>query len=437
MLHEFILNIADLSKRLFLSIFHHIQSLFPTIFPGSCLASVILNMEVSPSSPQSGSNNDSHKKDVSKKDRRYQLAKLIVIAFVSAVTVALIIVDVTGTAKSFQKKIELNYKMQGSIVTATVIHNLQEERGMTVVQLGYKQLNFKTQRLALDEIRRKTNQSILLLQKRADARLQNFEGNKRSFQHILENWRSEIDQGRANIIEILQQYKTWTEKLISWMSKFVESENLEDYSHLFYAYEMLVLSKEEAGMERAVGGLKLTHGENFTVTDTFWYNRKRVLAENYLKTGFLFSEELKAIHTSVFANNLQTMKKIEEKRNSLSSELYSKSSEDVAAAYEWFDLMTIYSNLMLELQKQLADLIMKKVDEKIQECTNQLIIRSLLLCFTLIVVPCIVVSLAKVQKRFYEYTLSLLDKVDLEQGRTDFLMQENARHCDSKYKYVN
>ena len=387
-------------------------------------------MEVSPSSQQASSNIESPTKIVSKKNRRCQLAKLFVIAFVSMVTVALIIIDVVGTAKSFQKKNELNYKIQGSIVTASVIHNLQKEREMTIVQLSYKHLHFKIQSFALNEVRRKVNESIILLEKRVDGNLKIFI-EKKSLQTILKNVRSKIDQGSATVFKILRQYRKLIEKLIARMIKQAESENLEDYANLFYAHEMLALSKEEAGMERAVGGIKLTHGKNFTTEDTAWYNEKRVLAESYLKTAVLFADELKDIYTSVFANNFQTMKKIEKRRNILSSELYDNWSDD--EAYEWFDLMTIYSALMLQLQTQLADMIMEKVDEKIHQCTNELITRSLLLCFTLIVVPSIVVSLAKVQKRFYEYSLSLFNKVGLEQTRTDFLMQENARHCDSEY----
>ncbi len=390
-------------------------------------------MDISPSY-QGSSNAENPKTVITKKDRRYQLAKLFIIAIVSIVTVALTIIDVIQTAKSFANKRELNYKIQGSIVTALVIHNLQKERGMTVIQLGCKQLHFQDERLTLRDIRRKTNESIIVLEKREDAKLSSFTGG-RSLSHILKNLRSEIDEGRINIVQTLQTYQKWIAKLISRLTKYTESENLEDYANLVYSYEMVVLSKEEAGMERALGGLKFTHGKNFTLIDTTWYNEKRVLAENYLETAYLFSSALKDLHTSAFTNTSHLMERIKEKREVLSGEIYNKWSVD--EAYEWFALMTKYSNLMLALQKRLADMIERKVNEQIHQSTNQLAIRSMLLCFTLIIVPCIIISLAKVQKSFYKYTLSLFDKVGLEQSRTDFLMRENARHCDSKYRIVS
>ena len=124
---------------------------------------------------------------------------------------------------------------------------------------------------------------------------------------------------------------------------------------MVYAYEMMIFSKEEAGMERALGGLKFIQGKNFSAINTTWYNEKRVLAENYLQTAFLFSSELKYIHTSLFANTSHLVKKIDKKRKVLSRGVYQTFSDD--EAYSWFELMTKYINMMLELQVRLADLI--------------------------------------------------------------------------------
>ena len=378
-----------------------------------------------------GSANAEHPKTViTKQDRRLQLAKLSIIAFISIGTVVLIIIDVIQTSKSFQKKQELTHKIQGSIDTALVIHNLQKERGRTALQLGFRQLNLKDERLKLREVRLKTNKSIAILEKRDDNEYSMLNEKKEPFPKVLEKFRRKIDAGRASTIEQLQTYRKWIIKLISTLTEYTKSKNLDDYASLVYAYEMVILSKEEAGMERALGGLKFIQGERFRAVNTTWYIEKRVLAKNYLEAGFLFSNELKKTYLSLFSNTSHWMEKIEKKRKILSSASYNDSSNE--DAYEWFDLMTKYGDLILKLQLRIADLIEVKVQEKINQSTYQLVVCSLLLCFTLIIIPCIIVSLARVQKRFYEYTLSLYDKVELEQGRTDFLMRENARYVESK-----
>ena len=386
-------------------------------------------MNVTPSF-QASSNAEHPKKVITKKDRRLQLAKLFMITFISTATVVLTIIDMIQTAKSFREKEELTDKIQGSIDMALVIHNLQKERGMTTLQMGFKEIKLAEKQLELREIRRKTNESITILETRQNVAISTLTGETKSFWHVLENFRHQINNGGISGTEILLTYSEWITTLISTLTKFSKFENLDNNANLFFAYEMIILSKEEAGMERALGGLKFTQGTNFSRSNTIWYNEKRVLAEKYLTIGFLFSNEIKNIHALLFTNTSGLMKKIEKKRKVLSDGWYNKTSND--EAYEWFELMTKYNNLMLELQIRQADLLQEKVEDKRVESKNQLVIRSLLLSFTVIIVPVIVVSLARVQKSFYEYTLSLFDKVGLEQARTDFIMRENARHVQSK-----
>ena len=377
---------------------------------------------------QASSNANHPTKVISKKDRRVQLAKLSIVAFVSIGTVALTIFDVIQTAKSLEKKIELTEKIYASIDTAMLIHSLQKERGMTALYLTQRLLNSSDNGQKLREFRKETDDAIV---KRSNyASLHKLSDSAEPFLNVLKGFRRIIDADKITTIEILQNYRKWIEELIFMLTEYVRSENLEGYASLVYSYQLLIMSKEEAGMERALGGLRFMEGKEFSHVNKTWYIQKSTLAHDYLQTSFLFSKEMKSIHSSVFANSSDLMKKIEKKRKVLYTASHTEPSNEVGL--EWFDLMTKYNNLLLELQICQADLIKIMVNEEVDENINQLVIRSVLLCFTLIVVPCIILSLGRVQRRFYEYTLSLFDKVGLEQARTDFLMRENSRHIESK-----
>ena len=383
-----------------------------------------------PSSYQASSNAKHPKNVMTKKDRRVQLVKLSLIAFVSIATVALIIFDVIQTAKSLETKIVLTDKIHASIDTAMLIHSLQKERGMTALRSTQRLLNSCDNGCKLKEFREETDKAIVKLKRRNEAYLDKLAGGTETFVNVLKGTRRIIDTGGTTTVKILQKYRKWIENLIFTITKNLRSENLEGYANLIYAYELLIMSKEEAGMERALGGLKFIEGKNFSHENTTWYMQKSTLAHYYLKVGFLFSNKMKSIHSSVFANSSDLVKKIENKKKVLFSGSHNEpSNED---GLEWFNLMTKYNDLLLQLQMRQADLINIKVIEAVDENINQLVIRSVLLCFTLIIVPCIIVSLGRVQKRFYEYTLSLFDKVGLEQARTDFLMRENSRYIESK-----
>ena len=383
-----------------------------------------------PSSYQASSSAMHPRNVMTKKDRRVQLVKLSLIVFISIATVALTIFDVIQTAKSLEKKIELKDKIHASIDTAMLIHSLQKERGMTAIRSTQRLFKFSDNGGKLREFRKEADQAIVKLNSRNEAYLDKLTNSTESFVNVLNGTRRIIDAGKTTTIKILKKYRAWIEKLIFTLTEYLRSENLQGYANLVYAYELLIMSKEEAGMERALGGLKFIEGKNFSHDNTIWYMQKSTLAHNYLQAGLLFSNEMKSIHSSVFANSSELMKKIKRKREVLfSASQPEPSNED---GLKWFDLMTKYNDLLLKLQMRQADLINAMVNEAVDEKTNQVVIRSVLLCFTLIIVPCIIVSLGRVQKRFYEYTLSLFDKVGLEQARTDFLMRENSRHIESK-----
>ncbi|XP_028390665.1 uncharacterized protein LOC114515580 [Dendronephthya gigantea] len=384
-------------------------------------------MDATPSSYQASSNAASPNKVITKKDRRAQLVKLFIVAFVSIGTVALTIFDVIQTAKSLEKKIELTDKIHASIDAAMLIHNLQKERGMTALYSTQSLLNSDGHKLR--QFRKNTDEAIVNLKTRYGGSLDKLSDGREPFVNILKEARRIIDEGGASILETLQKYRKWIDELIFTLTEYLRTENTDGYAHLVYAYELLIMSKEEAGMERALGGLRFIEGKNFSHANTTWYIQKSTLAQQYLKIGFLFSNEMKDMHSSIFANSSYLMKKIERKRKLLFSEFHPEASKE--DGLEWFDLMTKYNNLLLELQRQQADMISTMVDKTVDENANQLVIRSMLLCFTLIIVPCIIISLGMVQKRFYEYTLSLFDKVGLEQARTDFLMRENSRHIEN------
>ncbi|XP_028390712.1 uncharacterized protein LOC114515621 [Dendronephthya gigantea] len=384
-------------------------------------------MDSTSSSYQASSNAAPLNEVMSKKDRRAQLAKLFIVAFVSIGIVALTVFDVIQTAKSLEKKIELTDKIHASIDAAMLIHSLQKERGMTALYSTQSLLN--SDRRKLRQFREKTDETIVKLKTRNSGSLDKLSGGKEPFVNILKEKKRIIDEGEASTIEILKKYREWIDELISTLAEYLRSENAGGFANLVYAYELLIMSKEEAGMERALGGLRFIEGKNFSHANKTWYIQKSTLAQQYLRTGFLISNEMKDIHSSVFANRSHLMKEIERKRKVLFSESHTEPSKE--DGLEWFDLMTKYNNALLELQRRQADMINAMVDKTVAENANQLVIRSMLLCFTLIIVPAIILSLGRVQKHFYEYTLSLFDKVGLEQARTDFLMRQNSRYIEN------
>ena len=367
---------------------------------------------------------------ITQKKQRLQLFKLFVIACIAAATAVGTVVDVSHTAEIYKQTQKLNKNIQYSIETASVIHNLQKERGLASLLLFLKSWNTKDHKEELKESRKETDESIMALGNWKVIKMNGTTIHDRySFSKLLQNFRSKKD---VTVTELLNTYSSFTNGLLQWLPRYTASENLEHFAGLVFAYEMMIYSKEETGLEKALGGIYFLLGKNFTATNISCYNEKRIKAKTYLKIALSFSPEVKNTYDSLMKkdNNTSLLNELKEKRMMLISNNVTNPSQNVAM--QWLNLMAKRNDLMLEVQMKDATFIQDRVNSVMRSKIKWLILRCLLLCFAFIGVPGIIFSLFRVQNAFYKYTQSLFDKVGLEQGRTEFLMRENARHVEGK-----
>ena len=230
--------------------------------------------------------------------------------------------------------------------------------------------------------------------------------------------------------DFIHIFSSWIHELISWLSHYTVTQDIQNHADDLFAYHMIVNSKEDLELEKTLGAIYFLYGRKFTSQNITLYNEKRVRAQAFLDTALLFSSVMKNIYFSLIKkmNASSWLKDIESKRQLITSNIITNSSTN--AAMDWFDLMTKYGNLMLEMEVNDSHRIKSHVDEVMRSNILWLIIRSLLVCFAVIAVPFIIISLIRVQNDFYTYAYSLHSKVGLEQSRTEFLMRENARHVE-------
>ena len=174
---------------------------------------------------------------ITRKQRRLQLLKLFIVAVVCAITVVLTVIDVAKTVETYTQKQQLKTNIQKSIKTATLIHNLQKERGLTALVWGLKLWNSVEHILLLQTFRKRTDRTVLLLKD-----LDNTDSKNRhvwdiySFSKILKTFRSAIDnqEKRRNIsiTDHLYTYSSWVNEFISWLPQYTATENLENYANL-------------------------------------------------------------------------------------------------------------------------------------------------------------------------------------------------------------
>lgn len=253
--------------------------------------------------------------------------------------------------------------------------------------------------------------------------------NSASFLNEIRYFRSKTDSGdELKAHDHINIFSTWIHELISWLAHYTLTEDIQTHTDDLFAYHMIVNTKEEMELEKTFGAIYFLRGENASFQNITSYNDKRVRAQAFLETALRFSSVVKKHYDSLIRemNASIWLKDIEAKRKYLAVNEVKNSSNH--HAMKWIEFMTKYGVLMLRLETDDASRIQSHVEELIRSNILWLIIRSLLVCFAVITVPFIIISLVRVQNKFYKYAYSLHHKVGLEQSRTDFLMRENARH---------
>ena len=174
---------------------------------------------------------------ITRKQRRLQLLKLFIVAVVCAITVVLTVVDVAKTVETYTQKQQLKTNIQKSIKTATLIHNLQKERGLTALVWGLKLWNSVEHIHLLQRFRKRTDKTALVLKDIDNAGSKNRHvWHMHSFSKILNTFRSAIDnqEKRRNIsiTDHLHTYSSWVSEFVSWLPQYTATENLENYANL-------------------------------------------------------------------------------------------------------------------------------------------------------------------------------------------------------------
>ncbi|XP_028412780.1 uncharacterized protein LOC114535682 [Dendronephthya gigantea] len=370
------------------------------------------------------------KKIISPKNKRSQIAKILIIVLVTAISVVFTIVDVVVTAQNLKQQNELKNNIIHGIHVSEIIHNLQNERSLTtMLSLAW---NTTKNILHLKKIRESTDESIqVLLEWRytLPGLLGETISNSASFLNEIRYFRSKIDNGDELMAhDHINIFSTWIHELITWLAHYTVTQDIQTHTDDLFAYHMIVNTKEELELEKIFGSIYFLRGENASFQNITSYNDKRVRAHAFLETALLFSSVVKKHYDSLIKdlNATTWLADIEAKRNYLVLKKVKNSSNH--SAKKWFEFMTKYGDLMVRLETEDASRIQSHVEDLIRSSILWLIIRSLLVCFAVITVPFIIISLVKVQNKFYKYAYSLHHKVGLEQSRTDFLMRENARH---------
>ncbi len=216
------------------------------------------------------------------------------IFFVVIVCISLVVVSGNQIYSYYKSMTNLKI-LKRSVVLSTkisaLVHETQKERGMTAGYLGSKGKKFKE---ALKKQRAITDKKIEELR---SYDLKDVDKNiKKSIKEVLERFkninriRSQVDSLSIPLKQALAYYTGINAELLNSIGMMSSVSTSPKLTKSIIAYSNFLLSKERAGIERAIGANTLARG-SFAVGMNIKFNNLIASEENYMKNFLRFASK--------------------------------------------------------------------------------------------------------------------------------------------------
>ena len=282
--------------------------------------------------------------------------KLIILVLVPLI--AMVFFSAFFIYENYTKKIEyekINTIMNLSSNLSLLIHETQKERGMTAGYIGSKGKKFSDK---IDGQRELTNKRLAKLESFLKSINKSVLGNETNSLidnllkrlHNLPDIRAKVNKLDIKIGEVLKYYTSTNAKILDIIP--VSIDNIEDskISRSILSYYSFLMSKERAGIQRAVG-TNILASKELNLYNKFF--SLIVVQDTYLKQFMVLADQkyIDEFKNTLKGPNIEEVKKIE--KEILAKILTTDSTH-------WFNKITEKINLL----KQIDDKISKDISER-------------------------------------------------------------------------
>ncbi|XP_022096565.1 uncharacterized protein LOC110982468 [Acanthaster planci] len=327
-----------------------------------------------------------------KKQQRRQVWVMVVMTLIPIVTLAILaIVLMTNSSSNNSRLSWLREEVGGSVQNAGhLVHRLQIERGRTAFYLSSRD---EAEIPKLQTIYQKTDSAIANISWVNDNSLMlpDFFESKELYKDHLERFRRTVTSAITNVtlVEVITFYTNDIDVITGWLLQAVQS-----YDHAgglwskLISYQLLLLAKENAGKERAIGGTFYSRG-GFNLHDDFlWFMNESVSGKTLLNTAMRFSSFLQ--EASEVAVDKYVVSQIDAMRSEIKLNDHQSLESSVVKGDIWFQNMTQFIDDLREVQITLGGSIIEDLDTDMRWSLYNLVACAFLLSTVLITGPLII-----------------------------------------------
>ncbi|XP_064643134.1 uncharacterized protein LOC135497289 [Lineus longissimus] len=265
-----------------------------------------------------------------------------------------------------------------------IMHYLQLERGTTAMYLGSGRSDKELKNLRASYL--KTDAAINNLTRWLIIDLDStkpYMEEKGTLQVHIYRHRLEVRRSTTTTVkEEILFYSEIIQEMTAWIADSVQKADKGTLWKTLVAYQMLTLSKEQAGIERALGAMFYASG-GFTEHEVYlWYMEKYFYGKTYLARCLQYSPTCKNGYKD-FKNSSLERRLMEMRAEIFINNVTSQS--DVRAL--WFSDITKYINILKDIEHTISDEIFRALDLDVTNSMYEMMMSITILIVVVVIAP--------------------------------------------------
>ncbi|XP_050412294.2 uncharacterized protein LOC126827125 [Patella vulgata] len=366
--------------------------------------------------------------------KRMQMLKMLSLTIIPTVAlVVMCIIDVTNVSAQTIAGKEIHDMVRLSTEVGKLIHYLQRERGYSslhVVSDGQAKI---LTRALLSGSYKRTSEVLDTMSKWPGETNTPFEKfpTKMALAKYLADHRITVDNDGSAISGMrreLRFYSGVVTEFINWLYSSIQFSNSGNDWRKLVAYQLLLTSKNDMGIERTLGSIFYIKGHFEEFQDFEWYFSERSMGKGNFIASTLFSPEVAdMLQTRLKTDKQNVTYHIEQMRQQISLNNHSFIQGSLQMSFWWFQNMSNYLDILFDVQLSLADIIVNSINEDLASDTKSISISVSILCLVVVICPVIILSVRTLVSDIQKYAFSLADQtkqLSKERQRTESLLYQ-------------
>ncbi|XP_033726560.1 uncharacterized protein LOC117316159 [Pecten maximus] len=350
---------------------------------------------------------------LSTKGQRCQMIQILFLTLIPIIILTgITLMGVLENTPNYAVKTVIKEGIYTSLDIGTIIHEIQKERGASVMYLSSNRdlLIFNTL-LSAYETTDSAIADINIWPRSNNAPI--YYRSKETFSERIHQYRDLVRNSNITRYEAIALYTALNAVAIDWIADVIDLVVSGHLSRSMFAYHMLLLAKDETGIERALGSTFYTKG-NLSDSELMMYIEKKSVANLYTNLCITYSTLANSMINELYADTELSVI-IADMRSEILGNVITPNS-----SLKWFANMTSYINILKDIQDTIGTNILSALQMELNADNTTFYMSIGLMTGAVILYPLILVVVFKLTQKIHRVVISL-------KAQTSLLRQERRK----------